>query len=116
MSVRPFSRTVSNYIPRRHCCEKVVDDVHIQTHHGCVGLTMSKICEKYWIPKLRHLAKQTMRKCYVCKRSRARAFANPPAGNFSKDRIEGRTTFQVIGVDFVGLIYDKQAAKREGKS
>ena len=48
------------YIPRKHIVsEKVAEDAHVQTVHGDVGLTMSKIREKYWIPKLRQLSKQT---------------------------------------------------------
>ena len=105
------------YIPRKHIVsEKLVEDAHAETLHGGVGLTMSKIREKYWVPKLRQLSKQIIRKCYGCKRFQARAFANPPTGNLPKERTEGEVPFQVIGIDFAGPIYYKQAPKREGKS
>ena len=105
------------YIPRKHSVsKKIVEDAHVQTLHGGVGLTMSNIREKYWIPKLRQLSKQTIRKCHGCKRFQARAFAKPPTGNLPKERTEGEAPFQVIGVDFAGPVYYKQAAKREGKS
>ena len=47
---------------------KLVMHAHAQTLHGGVGLTMTKIREKYWIPRLRRLTKQVIRKCHGCKR------------------------------------------------
>ena len=61
---------------------------------------MAGISEKYWIPKLRQLAKQVIRSCDGCKKFQAVDFANPPPGNLPQDRTEGDIPFQVIGVDY----------------
>jgi len=41
-----------------------------------------------------------MRKCRGCKRFLAVAFANPPPAPLPRERTEGNTPFNVIGVDF----------------
>ena len=67
------------YVPGDHVlARKLVEEVHLKTLHGGVGMTMAGIREKYWIPKLRRLAKQVIRSCHGCKKFQAVAFANPP--------------------------------------
>ena len=36
--------------------EELVKDAHIQSLHGGVGLTMARVRDKYWVPRLRQLA------------------------------------------------------------
>ena len=43
--------------------EKLVQHAHKATLHGGVGLTMAKIREEYWIPRLRRLAKKVIKQC-----------------------------------------------------
>lgn len=43
---------------------KYVEHVHKATLHGGVGLTMAKVREEFWIPRLRHLTKKVIRECY----------------------------------------------------
>ena len=47
--------------------ETVVEDSHLQTLHGGVGLTMASVRQRFWIPRLRQLAKKTTRNCHGCK-------------------------------------------------
>ena len=42
--------------------------------------------------------------------------SRPPPGNLSRDRIEGRAAFQVIGVDFAGPLKYRKGKKNEGKA
>ena len=42
--------------------------------------------------------------------------ASPPPGLLPKDRTEGDTPFQVVGVDFAGPIKIRVSQKREGKA
>ena len=37
---------------------------HVTTLHGGVGLTMAKVREKLWIPRLRKLAKRLLKQCW----------------------------------------------------
>ena len=56
----------------------LVREVHIMTLQGGVGLTMAKVRERYWIPRLRCLVKKIRSDCNGCKRFRAKAYQAPP--------------------------------------
>ena len=57
------------YIPDAMTFAKsYVEHAHKATLHGGVGLTMAKVREEFWIPRLRRLAKKVIRECYGCKR------------------------------------------------
>ena len=57
------------YLPDTHpYTEKLVMMSHLVTLHGAVGLTMAKLREDFWIPRLRRLVKKVIRQCYGCKR------------------------------------------------
>ncbi|XP_028410862.1 uncharacterized protein LOC114533527 [Dendronephthya gigantea] len=77
---------------------------------------MTKIREKYWIPRLRRLTKRLIRKCHGCKRFQVKAYADPPTANLPLERTTGSTPFQVIGVDFAGPIRYLSKAKKEKKA
>ncbi|KAK3700055.1 hypothetical protein QZH41_004346 [Actinostola sp. cb2023] len=105
------------YIPDTSIfAEKLVEDAHKNTLHGGVGLTMAKVRERYWIPRLRRLVKRIVKKCAGCKRFQAVAFHNPPVGPLPRDRTEGNTPFEVIGVDYAGPLEYKVSKKKTGKA
>ena len=92
------------YVPESHqFARKLVEEAHDRTLHGGVSLTMAKIRERYWVPRLRRLARKVVKACNGCKRVHATAFINPPPGQLPKDRTEGQNAFQVIGVDLLDL-------------
>ena len=96
--------------------EKLVQRAHEITLHGGMGLTMAKVREDSWIPRLRRLAKRLIKQCYGCKRLQAIAFASPPPGKLPRDRTEGTAPFQVVGVDYAGPIRYRTKTKKEGKA
>ena len=79
-------------------------------------MTMAKVRERYWVPRLRCLAKKMRKNCNGCKRFQAKAFQAPPPSNLPSTRTQGTTPFQVLGVDFAGPIKYELKAKREGKA
>ena len=81
-----------------------------------VGLTLTRVRERYWLPRLGRLAKKVIKKCYGCKRFQAVALKSPPPRNLPRDRTEERTAFQMIGVDFAGPLKYRQGKKNEGKA
>ena len=101
-----FGRTQGvypKYLPSKSLLsEKMVMNAHIDTLHGGVGLVMEYIHRDYWIPRLRQLAKRTVRSCNWCKRFQSRPFSAPQVGNLPTDRTEGSRPFQVVGVDYAG--------------
>ena len=96
--------------------EKLVQHAHKVTLHGGVGLTMAKIREQYWIPRLRRLVKRVIKQCYGCKRFQAVALAAPPPGLLPTERTEGSGAFEVLGVDFAGPIKYRKSSRAEGKA
>ncbi|XP_068713043.1 uncharacterized protein [Montipora foliosa] len=93
------------YLPDTHpYTVKLVEDAHRRTLHGGVGLTMTRIRERYWVPRLRRLAKRVIKGCYSYRRFQVKATERPPPGNLPLDRTEGSLPFQVVGVDFTGPI------------
>ena len=96
--------------------EKLVKQSHNETLHGGVSLTMSKVREMYWIPRLRRLAKRVLKRCFGCRRFQAIPFPNPQPGKLPKDRTEGDRPFQVIGVDYAGPIRYQKQGKKESKA
>ena len=84
--------------------KRLVLCVHLQTLHEGISLTMAKIREKSWIPRLRRLTKRVINECLGCKRFQVTALASPPTGNRPKERTEGSVPFKAIGVDLAGPI------------
>ena len=94
---------------------KLVERAHYHTLHGGVGLVMSNIRKRYWIPRLRKLVKKVIRTCWGWKRFRAVPAKAPPPGPLPETRTIPSSPFNIIGVDFAGPIkYQKNG--REKKS
>ena len=105
------------YLPDDHqYTKKLVHQAHLATLHGGVALTMARVRERYWVPRLRRLVKKVRRSCWGCKRFQIRAFESPPPGNLPVARTQGDTPYQVIGVDFAGPMKYLVRAKTEGKA
>ena len=105
------------YLPDAHPYTKsIVRDAQERTLHGGEGLTMTKVRERYWVPRLRQLVKKVIKECFKCRRFQARPVARPPVGNLPRDRTEGNRPFQVVGVDFAGPIKYRVSKKTQGKA
>ena len=95
---------------------KLIHRSHVDTLHGGVALTMTRVRERYWVPRLRKLAKQVVKACSGCKRFETTTLAALPPGLLPTDRTEGNTTFEVIGVDFAGPLKYRVRSKKVGKT
>ena len=115
---RCMGRIVGDYPiylpPKNIFSEKIVEDAHLCTLHGGVGLTMTKVRRRYWIPKLRQLTKQVRHKCNGCKRLQTTHLPVPPPGLLPTDRTKGDRPFQVVGVDYAGP-FISTTRKRDSK-
>ncbi|KAK3742407.1 hypothetical protein QZH41_020716, partial [Actinostola sp. cb2023] len=104
------------YLPDTHqYTEKLVEELHCATLHGGVGLTMAKVREHFWVPRLRRLAKKVRRNCHGCKRFQVSAYGTPPPAPLPTTRTEGTHPYQVIGVDYAGPIRYRTTRQREGR-
>ena len=89
---------------------KLVRRIHVNTLHGGAGLTMAAIRDTNWIPRLRHLVKAVRSDCWGCKRFQAIAANTPKAGYLPTNRPTGQTLFEVVGIDFAGLIHHRKSS------
>ena len=95
--------------------EKLVMSAHCATLHGGVGLTMARVREDYWVPRLRQLIKRLRHGCHGCKRYHTQPLAAPLPGNLPEDRTKGERPFQVIGLDYAGPFYYRKGVNAVGK-
>ena len=95
---------------------KLVQQAHEETLHGGVGLTMAKVRDRYWVPRLRRLTKKLVRSCYGCKRFQVKALQNPPPGNLPLERTVESAPFKIVGVDYAGplkyQVYKKESRRK----
>ena len=105
------------YLPDDHpFTAKLVFQAHLSTLHEGVGLTVAKVRENFWVPRLRRLVKKLRGSCHGCKRFRAKAYRAPPPGSLPVTRTQGSTPFQAVGVDFAGPIRYRLSPKKESKA
>ena len=105
------------YLPDTHrYTEKLIMVSHLVTLHGGVGLTLTKVRERHWVPRLRRLVKKVIKGGFGCKRFQAAALRNPPPGNLPRNRTKGGSAFQVVSVDFAGPLKYRKGKKNEGKA
>ena len=105
------------YLPSsENFTEKLVQQVHCETLHGGVALTMAAVRERYWVPKLRSLVKLVRSKCYGCKRFSATTARNPIPGQLPQDRTTVGAAFEVIGIDFAGPVKYKQGKRSQANA
>ncbi|KAL9982112.1 hypothetical protein ACROYT_G010913 [Oculina patagonica] len=95
---------------------KFVQQAHLTTIHGGVTLTMTKVRETHWVPRLRKLTKKVIKGCWGCKRFQAQAYQSPPPGCLPLTRTQGVTLYETVGVDFAGPIKYCVTQKTEGKA
>lgn len=105
------------YLPEKAVyTEKFIQEALESTLHSGAGMTMAKVREQHWVPRLRRLVKHVIKKCAGCKRFQATALAVPPPGLLPRDRTEGTPPFQVTSVDYAGPIKYRISSKREQKA
>ena len=69
------------YLPDKHIfTNKIVEDAHLRTLNGGVGLTMALVREQYCVPRLRQLTRKVIKSCYGCRRFQAKSVLQPPPG------------------------------------
>ena len=96
--------------------EKFVEEAHESTLHGGTQLTMAKVRELHWVPRLRRLVKCIVKKCSGYKRFQAPALTIPPPELLPRDRTKESTLFQVVGVGYASQVKYKATERREGKA
>ena len=56
-----------DYLPDCHeFTAKVVSEAQLKTIHGGIRATMTQVRERYWVSRLRRLARKATKSCYRC--------------------------------------------------
>lgn len=95
---------------------KIVQEAQKKTLHGEPTLTIVEARTKYWIPKLRRLAKRVIRHCNGCEKHNSKAYSVRQQGQLPTDRAVGERAFEVTGTVFGGPIFYKTKKSQENKS
>ena len=94
------------FLPRE--CELtllVVLKVHRLVLRGGVSVNTCSMREKFWVPKLRSLAKKVTQNCNVCKRYCEKRISPMTTAALPTFRVEMSDPFAVTGVDFARPVY-----------
>ena len=99
-------------LPREHpLTTLIVREAHEHVFHDGVKETLTKIRRKYWIPRIRSLARQFIHRCVLCRRLEGPPFKPPPPPPLPTFRVKEVPAFTYTGVDFAGPLqvrsYDK---------
>ena len=99
-----------------HYTEKLVMLSHLVTLHGGVGLTMTKVRERHWVPRLRQIGKKDNKELLWLQTIPGYCPDKPSPWNLPRDRTEETAAFQVVGVDFAGPLRYRNGKKNESKA
>ena len=106
--LRSYPRRASSfYINRVQISRRLIEEAHIQTIHGGVTLTMTKIRSKYWVLTLRQLVKRVVRICSVCKNLRVKSYKVSQKRLLPADCTNLDLPFKIIGTDYAGPLLCK---------
>ncbi|XP_035220911.1 uncharacterized protein LOC118193853 [Stegodyphus dumicola] len=101
-------------LPKTKFTELVIFSEHIKVFHSGVMATLSKVRNKFWIPKGRQVVKKVINACLVCKK-----FAVKPAkqltGQLPRDRVVQSNPFTVVGIDLTGAVTIREKADNHKK-
>ena len=86
-----------------HLTQLIVNDRHVNLHHGGVRATLAGVRTKFWVPKGRQYVKKLLNKCTTCKKLRGKPYKTPEAAALSQFRVRQTPLFDKVGVDFAGL-------------
>ena len=98
-----FSKDQPIFLPREFLySHKVCVKAYKRVGHKSVNFVMGEVRNKYWILRLRTLAKSVTRECAPCKILTTKPYPVPNVGKLPAILITAKYLFAVTGIDFVG--------------
>jgi len=89
--------------------DMIIRDEHLKNMHGSLKFLMSNFREKFWIIKGRRSCWRIVNQCLQCRRFSTMAAA-VKVSPFPEDQIKDADVFEVVKVDLVGPLLDKDKA------
>ena len=84
----------------------LVEDTHLDLHHGGVDSMVTSLRNKFWITKAKRLCRKVKTKCMTCKRFDGKVM-NEVMAPLPEERVTLSRPFSFIGVDFAGPFMTK---------
>lgn len=81
----------------------LIREIHEEFHFG-VNSVISKLREKYWLPKCRQNVKSIIKRCIVCKKLQCRPYLPPDVPPLPEIRVSDDVPFSVTCVDYTGSL------------
>jgi hypothetical protein len=85
--------------------ELIVRDTHNLNNHIGPTHLVTKIREKYWIPRILQLCRRIFNSCVKCKKMVGRPFRQAEIAPLPEERVIRAAPFEHIGVDYLGPVY-----------
>jgi hypothetical protein len=93
-------------IPKQHTItDLLIRRAHADTLHSGMRSTVTKLRQRYWIPRIREAVNTQLRKCVVCKIASGKPYRKPETPPLQASRIREAPPFTVTGCDFTGALY-----------
>ncbi|XP_035213434.1 uncharacterized protein LOC118187347 [Stegodyphus dumicola] len=96
-------------LPKTKFTELVIFSEHIKVFHSGVMATLSKVRNKFWIPKGKQVVKTVINACLVCKKFSVKP-AKQLTGQLPRDRVVQSNPFTVVGTDLTGAVTIREKA------
>ncbi|GBM68075.1 hypothetical protein AVEN_66743-1 [Araneus ventricosus] len=90
-------------LPRSKYTDLLILHEHNRGFHLDVIATLSRLRERFWIPKGRQSVKSVLKSCLVCRKYSAKP-ARQQTGQLPQDRVVPCPPFTTVGTDFTGAI------------
>lgn len=88
-------------LAKSHLVDLVIRQVHEKNQHCEIGLTMTLIREKYYIPALQQRVKKWIMQCVKCIRPQGMAVI-PKMADLPSERVTPAVVFENVGTDLCG--------------
>uniref|UniRef100_A0A183BU61 Integrase catalytic domain-containing protein n=1 Tax=Globodera pallida TaxID=36090 RepID=A0A183BU61_GLOPA len=101
------------YLPPESWLTKLIVKHYDKTFNHCgPKILLSKIREKFWIPRgrktVRHIIDSPRYGCLECRRDRLKPYAYPQAPDLPEERVSEARPFFQTGVDYFGPLHVRQ--------
>ncbi|XP_050301535.1 uncharacterized protein LOC126739769 [Anthonomus grandis grandis] len=100
--------------PKHPIAKLICDYEHKRLMHAGPQLLLASIRNKYWPVSGRNLVRATVKKCLRCCRFSPQAI-RPIMGDLPADRLNSRSVFEIVGVDYMGPLHIKDKKGRGAK-
>jgi hypothetical protein len=97
--------------PDHHFTRLVVSAEHTKLLHAGPQLLIASLREKYWIPRIRNVAKTNIHHCLTCYKFKAKA-TQQLMGELPPSRVQPSRPFHTTGVDYAGPIQLRMGTPR----